>query len=84
MGIQKEFSKRTKLGIQIVEPFSEYKSFASELRSDDFYQETDFSILFRSFGLSFSHSFGKLDFQQRQRRSRIGSDDLKQGENQQF
>lgn len=84
MGIQKEFSKRTKLGIQIVEPFSEYKSFASELQSDDFYQETDFSILFRSFGLSFSHSFGKLDFQQRQRRSRIGSDDLKQGENQQF
>lgn len=86
MGMQKEFSKRTNLGIRIVEPFSRDKSFASELSGPDFYQETDFTILFRSFGISFNHSFGKLDFnqRQRQRRSRIGSDDLKQGENQQF
>lgn len=84
MGVQKEFSKRTQLGLRIVEPFANTKSFPSELRGDDFYQESNFTILFRSFGISFNHTFGKLNFRQQRRRSKIGSDDLKQGENQQF
>jgi outer membrane receptor protein involved in Fe transport len=80
MGAKKEFwDKRASLGIRIVEPFSKYKEFPSELSGENFTQRSNTSRPFRSFGLSFSYRFGKLDFKQRSRRSKIKNDDLKQG-----
>lgn len=84
MAFQKEFSKRITLGINITEPFFKYKEFPSELSGEDFYQRSNNAILFRSFGLNFSYRFGKLDFRQQRRRSKISNDDLKGGEGGEF
>ncbi len=80
IGAKKEiFKKKGSIGIRIVEPFFENKSFKSDLAGDNFYQETDFTIPFRSFGINFSYRFGKMDFNNRPRRSKIKNDDSKQG-----
>lgn len=85
IGIQKDFSKRTSLGIRAIEPWSENKAFVTELRGENFYQTSTFAIPFRSIGISFSHRFGQIDFKQRRRQSAIDNDDLKGGDdNQQF
>lgn len=80
MGIQKKIWKdRGALGIRIVEPFFEFKEFASELRGENYFQSSEFNIPFRSFGINFSYKFGKLDFKQRRRSSKIRNTDLKEG-----
>ncbi len=85
MGLRKEFSKKLSLGLRAIEPFSENKSFPSELVGDGFFQRSNFSIPFRSIGVSLRYSFGKIDFrQQRRSRSRIRNDDLKGGGNDNF
>ncbi len=84
LGLKKEIlQERGSLGLTVIDPFNPTKSFKSELRGDDFYQTTNFEIPFRSFGINFSYRFGKLDFQTRQRRSKIQNTDLKQGESNQ-
>lgn len=81
IGAKKEFwDKRASLGIRVVSPFKKYKSFVGTLEGTTFTQETDYTILFRSFGLSFSYRFGKLDFKQRKRKSSINNDDVKSGD----
>ena len=84
IGFQKEFNKRTSLGINITEPFFNYKEFPSVLEGENFYQRSNNAILFRSFGLTFNYRFGKLDFRQQRRRTRIENDDLKEGGGDQF
>lgn len=84
MGIQKEFSKAFSLGIRIVEPFQLNKSFPSEIEGDGFYQRSNFSIPFQSFGISLNYRFGKLDFKQQNRRSNIKNNDTKDGGNSNF
>ncbi|MCB0548615.1 MAG: TonB-dependent receptor [Phaeodactylibacter sp.] len=84
IGFLKEFNKRASLGINITEPFFNYKEFPSELEGEDFYQRSNNAILFRSFGLTFNYRFGKLDFRQQRRRTRIENDDLKEGGGDQF
>ncbi|MEZ5042002.1 MAG: TonB-dependent receptor [Saprospiraceae bacterium] len=80
MGFQKEFTKRTSLGLNIFQPFNRTLKFPSALEGANFYQKSEREIVLRSIGVNFRHSFGKLDFKQpRQRRSRINNDDLKQG-----
>jgi outer membrane receptor protein involved in Fe transport len=84
-GLNYDVSERTQFGIRIVEPFNENKFFDSELRGRDFNQISSFSIPFRSFGLSFTHKFGQIDFKTQNRRSRVKNDDQKGGgENSQF
>lgn len=84
MGIRKQiWEKRGSIGLRIVEPFFPDKSFGSELIGDTFFQESETLIPFRSFGINFSYKFGKLDFKQRQRRSKIRNDDVERsGDNQ--
>lgn len=80
VGAKKEFwDKRASLGITIVEPFSKYKSFPSELIGENFSQKSDYQLPFRSFGISFSYRFGKLDFKQKRVNSKINNDDQKEG-----
>lgn len=76
LGAKKEiFDKRGSIGISIIEPFQKRKPFKSETKNDNFYQKNVFEIPFRSFGINFSYKFGKLDYNQRQRRSRINNND---------
>ncbi|MEL7422643.1 MAG: TonB-dependent receptor [Bacteroidota bacterium] len=86
MGLRKEFNKRFSLGIRAIEPFNERKSFPSEIQGDNFFQRSDFSIPFRSIGVSISYNFGQLDFSgnRRGRRSKINNDDQKGGGNDNF
>jgi hypothetical protein len=80
VGVQKEFwDKRASLGIRIVDPFNRTKNFRTELTGEDFYQRSDFRIPFRSFGLNFRYTFGKLDFKAKTSRSKIKNDDQKSG-----
>ncbi len=78
LGVQKEiFNKKGKIGLRLVEPFKADKEFVTELEGSNFYQKNVLSVPFRSIGISFSYSFGKLDF--KERKSFIRNDDLKQG-----
>ncbi len=78
IGVQKEvFNKKGKIGLRVVDPFNANKVFLTELEGKTFYQKRELSIPFRSIGLTFSYSFGKLDF--KSRRSAINNDDLKSG-----
>ncbi len=80
LGFQKQFwNKRASLGIRIVDPFTRSKIFRTELKDDDFYQKSEFKIPFRSFGLNFKYTFGKLDFKAKKSRSKINNDDQKGG-----
>ena len=76
LALQKEiWDKRGTFGFRVVEPLKANKSFGSELSGENFYQESDFTIPFRSFGIVFAYKFGKLDFRQRERRTKINNTD---------
>lgn len=75
MGARKEINEKVSLGIRIVEPFFPNKNFGGELKGENFIQTTDTNIPFRSFALNLRYKFGKLDFKQRNRRSKIRNDD---------
>lgn len=75
-GARKDFKNKMSLGIRIIEPFEEAKSFDREITGDGFVSNSSFAIPFRSFGISFSYKFGKVDF--RERRSKIKNNDQKQ------
>ena len=77
IGFRKEF-KNSSIGIRLVEPFHENKSFDSEIEGADFVQTTGFTLPFRSVGINFRYKFGKVDF--KERKSKIKNSDLKQGE----
>ncbi len=81
---QKEFGKSWQLGIRIVEPFNLNKSFRSDLEGPTFRQKSDFTVPFQSFGVSARYRFGKIEGRSRDRSTRIKSDDLKGGDDQQF
>lgn len=84
LGFQREFmEKKASLGVRIVEPFFANKSFPSQLEGENFFQESNYSIPFRSYGANFVYRFGKTEFRN-QRRSKIRNDDLKDGENSNF
>ena len=76
IGFRKEF-KDWSLGIRIIEPFFENKSFDSDIAGDGFRQVSSFTIPFRSFGLNLRYKFGKVDF--KERRSKVRNTDAKGG-----
>lgn len=79
-GIKKEF-KNSSVGIRIIEPFRPNKYFDSNIYGPGFSQNSSFGIPFRSFGVSYSYKFGKVDF--KERKSKVKNQDLKQGGEQQ-
>ena len=80
-GIKKQlWDKRGSFGINVIDPFNRVKFFKSELEGENFSQFSTFGLPFRSFGVNFSYKFGKLDFKQQNRKSKIKNDDLKQGD----
>ncbi|WP_188461984.1 TonB-dependent receptor domain-containing protein [Marivirga lumbricoides] len=74
------WDERGSIGVSIIEPFMERKSFESEIESENLYQRSNFAIPFRSFGITFGYKFGKLDYKARQRRSKISNEDQKGGD----
>ncbi len=80
VGFQKEFwNKRASLGLRIVDPFNKYKSFLTDLEGESFTQKSEFKVPFRSFGINFRYTFGKLDFKAKTSRTKIKNDDQKSG-----
>jgi outer membrane receptor protein involved in Fe transport len=81
-GVKKQFmQKKASLGLNIIQPFSEYKSFNTSLKSPGFTQNSSFQLPFRSYGLTFSYSFGKLNFSNpADKKKGVNNDDLKQND----
>ena len=82
IGARKQFDKKKySLGFNVIQPFSNYKSFDSNISSPGFKQTSSFQLPFRSFGLTFSYNFGKLNFSNPQQTKKgVNNDDLKQGD----
>jgi outer membrane receptor protein involved in Fe transport len=79
---QEIMKKRGTLGLNVTQPFKDYKDFESNINSGPLTQRSSFSVPFRSFGLSFAYNFGKTNFGQQAPKKKRGvtNDDLKQGE----
>ncbi len=81
-GFKKQFmQKKLALGINAIEPFNTYKNFNTDIKTPTFTQSSKFAFPFRSFGVTFSYSFGKLNFSNPQQQKKgINNDDMKQGD----
>ena len=75
------FKKRGTLGLNITQPFKDYKDFESSINSGPLVQRSKFSVPFRSFGLNFAYNFGKMNYGAQPPRKKRGvtNDDLIQG-----
>ncbi|HEY4326992.1 MAG TPA: outer membrane beta-barrel family protein, partial [Mucilaginibacter sp.] len=81
IGAKKQFmQKKMAVGINVIDPFNKYKSFDSKLSSPGFVQSSTFQLPFRSVGVTFSYSFGKLSFSNPQQKKGVNNDDMKQGD----
>jgi hypothetical protein len=81
-GLKKQFmDKKLAIGFNTVQPFARDKHFDSNISSAAFTQTSSTAFPFRSFGLTFSYSFGKLSFSNPQQQKKgVNNDDLKQGD----
>ena len=80
VGAQKKLADdKWRVGVRIVEPFSREKSFPNELTGEGFVQRSEYTVLFRSFGVTANYKFGELTgSRQRARRSRIDAGDQRE------
>lgn len=84
-GIKKTFkNKRGSIGLRIIEPFQKEKEFTSDLEGDYFSQSSLKTIPFRSFGISFKYTIGKLNFKESNNKTNIKNDDIQQEEGGEF
>lgn len=81
MGFKKELlQKKASLGINIFQPFQENINFNQSISGAGIVQNTTAAFPFRSVGLTFSYNFGKMNFNQQQKKRGVKNDDLKQGD----
>ena len=79
-GVRKQlFNKKASIGLNTLEPFQKYKYFDTYSAGQGFVQSSQFAFPFRSVGLTFSYSFGKLKFAAPQQK-KGDTDDEKQGD----
>ena len=86
-GIKKTLKIKGSLGIRVVDPFLKNgnKVFSNEVEGNNFYQYSESLVPFRSIGVSFNYTFGKLNFKTRSKSSKIRNDDVENdGDNNQF
>jgi outer membrane receptor protein involved in Fe transport len=80
-GVKKQFmDKKLAIGFNTVQPFARDKHFDQSISSPTFSQTSSTAFPFRSFGLTFSYSFGKTTFSNPQSKKGINNDDQKQGD----
>jgi outer membrane receptor protein involved in Fe transport len=80
IGVRKQLmQKKMSIGLNVVQPFANDKHFNSSISSPGLTQTSTNVIPFRSFGITFSYSFGKMSFNQPKNKG-INNDDLKQGD----
>ncbi len=80
MGVRKQIlNKKASIGLNTLEPFHKYKDFDSNITNPLFTQTSRFQFPFRSVGITFSYSFGKLSFSSPSKKG-VNNDDLKQGD----
>jgi ferric enterobactin receptor len=81
-GVKKEFkNKRGSLGLRIIEPFKDKKVFLTDISGVNFTQKSERIITFRSIGISFKYTFGKLNFKSSGKKSSIKNDDVSESDN---
>ena len=81
IGAKKEFNnKKGSLGLRIIQPFKQFKSFETEINGDGFYTYSNNETLFRSIGISFKYTFGEMKFKAIKAKTNISNDDLIEGE----
>jgi hypothetical protein len=81
LGLKKEIlAKKGSIGLTVIDPFNENKNFRQNITGSDFTQSSNFSLPFRSFGMSFSYRFGKMSMQTPRKKRGVTNDDLKQNE----
>ncbi len=80
IGVRKQMmKKKMSVGINVLQPFAADKHFDSSVNSPGLTQTSTNVIPFRSFGVTFSYSFGKMSFNAPKKQG-INNDDLKQGD----
>jgi outer membrane receptor protein involved in Fe transport len=81
---QEIFKKRGSVGLNVTQPLKDYKDFTTRINSGALTQESTFSVPFRSFGVSFTYNFGKMNFggQAPKKKRGVNNDDLKQDQGQ--
>ncbi len=72
------WNKKASIGVNTVTPFSRDKYFKSNISNANFTQNSSTAFPFRSFGVTFSYSFGKVSFTSDKKK--INNDDSKQGD----
>jgi len=78
-GIKKGFkNKRGSIGLRIIEPFNKEKEFTTDLEGDYFSQSSVRTIPFRSVGISFKYSIGKLNFKDPKSKTNIDNNDIQE------
>ncbi|WP_295791098.1 TonB-dependent receptor [Mucilaginibacter sp.] len=82
IGAKKQLmQKRLAIGLNVIEPFHANKNFTTNLSSPGYKQYSNFQLPFRSYGITFSYSFGKLSFSNPNAPKKgVNNDDLKQGD----
>lgn len=85
IGLKKDFlNRKMSVGVNIVEPFNNYKNFDTNIHTASFNQTSRFSVPFRSFGMTFAYNFGKIKGEAPKKApkkgSKVNNDDLKQGD----
>ena len=84
-GIKKTFkNKRGSIGLRIIEPFQKNKEFRSDLDGEYFTQSSVTTTPFRSFGISFKYTFGKLNFKDESKKTNIKNDDIQQERSEEY
>ncbi len=80
VGLKKDIlKKKGTIGFTTVTPFTKFRSFKSNIKGDDFIQTSEFKVPFASFGINFSYSWGKMNFNAQPKKRGVKNDDLKDG-----
>ena len=75
------WKKKASIGVVAVQPFAKYLKFPNRLSGTNFEQFSEYAFAQRSYGISFSYRFGKLDFKDRKGNGDRGDDQRDGGEN---
>ncbi|MCQ6958187.1 outer membrane beta-barrel family protein [Mucilaginibacter aquariorum] len=81
-GVKKQFlDKKASIGFNTVQPFAVNKAFNQNISSPGFTQRSHTQFPFQSFGITFSYSFGKINFSnpQQKKKKGVNNDDQIQG-----